>query len=133
MASKTVIDAVALRLGETWSEIPVRMPNIGGPAPRDGSAFIAVDFPVANSERVAVNQRLYREEGGFRIILNGGADTGIDQIMTWSDQLAALFRDQKFGGIETQVPSSPFVDDSNDDGNYFQASVVVPYTYNFTG
>jgi hypothetical protein len=29
------------------------------------------------------------------------------------------------------VPSSPFIDDRNESGMYFQAAIVVPYTFNF--
>ena len=48
-------------------------------------------------------------------------------------RLAALFRDRKFDGVETKVPSEPFTDEQSDQGNYFLASMIVPYTYNFDG
>ena len=34
--------------------------------------------------------------------------------------------------VETEAPTSPFYDDSNDVGGYFLATVVVPYHYQFS-
>jgi hypothetical protein len=92
-----------------------------------------VQFPVARTNKPPVGTRLYREEGGFRIVILAQNGAGLEDVLTWADGLAALFRDVKFDGVECQVPGSPFLDDSNDDGLYFKASIVCPYTYHFTG
>lgn len=130
MASLAVYTAVKERLGSSWNELAVRYPNDGqGETPADGSAYIAVQFPVANTDRMAVNQRLYREEGGIRLVVHAERGDGLDQVLGWTGALAALFSDQAFGGIKTQAAGSPFIDDDNELGNYFKAAVVIPYTF----
>lgn len=111
----------------------VVMPNSGGEAPSDASEFLLVQFPASSVVRLPINHRRYREEGGIRLVLNASNGGGPDAILTAADLLADFFRDRKFGGIETQVPSSPFFDDNNENGNYFRASIVVPYSYSFSG
>ena len=132
MAEKAVIDAVKARLGDTWSGLPVVIPGGAAETPSDASAYLLVQFPVSSTARISVNQRSYREEGGFRIVINesSGSDA-LNSLMLKAEQLVALFRDQKFGGIQTQVPSSPYIDDDNENGNYYSAAIVIPYTYNF--
>ena len=132
MARLAVVNAVKARLGATWNGLPVIAPNDAmSETPADGSAFIALEFPVSNTERLPVNQRRYQEEGGFRIVINGERGAGVDDILTLADQVAALFCDQSFDGVRTQAPTSPRIDDGNDEGNYFRVVVAVPYTFQF--
>ena len=131
MASKAVVDAVEGHIGATWNGLPVIGANTGGEA--DGQQFILVQYPVSNTDRPVVDRRFYREEGGFRIVLHAHRGNGASQALTWCDQLAELFRDRDLGnGVKTQVPGSPFIDDQNDQGNFFQCSLVVPYSYQFS-
>ena len=58
---------------------------------------------------------------------------GLPQGLIWADALAALFRTVKFDGVETFAPSPAAIDDSNDDGNWLELSVIVPYRYQFNG
>ncbi|WP_170149519.1 phage tail terminator-like protein [Rhodoplanes roseus] len=124
-----MIDAVLARLGETWDGISVVPPNITDEAPADASPYIAVQFPASNVERMPVTDRLYREEGGFRLVLHMARGAGHADVTTKADALAALFRDTAFAGVETFVPSTPYIDDES--GNYVRAAVVVPYRYQF--
>lgn len=130
MATKAVVDAVIARLAEQWTDCPV----LAGAyrTPGDASPFLAVQFPVAETRRMTVNQRLYREEGAFRIVVATDRDDGEDKPMEWADRLALIFRDRKFGGIETQVPGSITLDDDKEDGVYLRTSFAVPFTRNFT-
>jgi hypothetical protein len=132
MASKAVVDAVKTKLGSTFGGVPVLAINSGEETPASGDPFFVLQFPFSESSRVGLS-RIYREEGGFRIVINGTRGAGEEQILDWAEDLSDLFRDQKFDGVETQVPSAPFIDDNNEEGNYFVASIVVPYTYNYTG
>jgi hypothetical protein len=66
-------------------------------------------------------------------VLQTRIGTGEALALTWMADLATLFRNQSFAGVVTQVPSSPFIDDSNDRGLYFVTALVVPFTYNFSG
>jgi hypothetical protein len=131
MPSKAVVDAVTTYLSEVWTATAIIDPNSEAETPGDGSPFIAVQFPVARNSRPVVDRGLYREEGGFRIVINAERGKGAGQALIWADQLAVQFRDKKFGGVSCQVPSSPFIDDRNESGMYFKAAIVVPYTFNF--
>ena len=132
MADVQVTAAVEARLGETWDGIPVFGVNTKGEPPSDGAPFLMVQYPVVTDRRrMAVNAPIYREDGGFRLVLNETRGIGLHQGMERSKKLDDLFRDQKFAGVTCQVPSSPLIDDDNEDGNYFQLSMVVPYTFNF--
>lgn len=131
MASKAVIDAVAARMGVTWNGIVVIGPNETDRPPRDGAPFIMLQFPVSNTERLPVTRRLYREEGGFRVVLHTARGVGLADHLTQLDALAELFRDRRFDGLETRVPSAPYIDD--EDGNYVIGAIAVPYVHQFEG
>lgn len=148
MALKAVIDAFDARLAALWpsppnSEVVSGQPNptIYTPDkfedwPNDGGAFIALQFPVVSSERITTGSpgnNVFRETGGARFVINTMRGAGITDGLQWADALAALFRGKSFDGVQTQAPSSTFLDDSNDQGLYFQMSFVVPYTYDFYG
>jgi hypothetical protein len=136
VASKAVEDAVDAYLAAHWthsSVCPILMENNQGDAPDDGSSFLLVQFPISNVTRPTVNQRYYREEGGFRIVINVERGGGTAKIRQYGDELSDIFRDQKFSGVNTLVPSEPFTDDSSDQGNYFTGAMVVPFTFNFVG
>ncbi len=64
----------------------------------------------------------YREEGAVRFIVHAqrGAETATG--LTLADDLAALFRNKKFDGVQTFAPSSPIMDDRNEEGMYFSLS-----------
>ena len=131
MARKAVVDAVEARLTALWTECPVIGMNTVGEPPADGSDYLLVQYPVADDERIAVNQGLYRETGGIRFVLHMQRGFGIAAALARSEALTALFRDQSFGGVITQTPSSAFLDNSNEDGNYLVLSLVVPFTHNY--
>jgi hypothetical protein len=57
MAHKAVEDAVDAYLAAHWSTCPIFTENSEGSTPVDGSPFIIVQYPVANTERATVGQR----------------------------------------------------------------------------
>lgn len=132
MAKKAVVDAVEARLQERFSACPVFGINLQGETPEDGSTFVQVQYPVANTTTMDLAGTYYREEGAIRIIVNAqrGAETAAG--LTLADDLAALFRNKKFGGVQTFAPSSPVIDDRNEEGMYFALSFAVPYQFDFT-
>ena len=132
MARMEVITAVRARLAANWSAAPVYDNNSQGSTPEDASPFVILQFPLANTERWPVNQRYYVEEGAFRVVIHTQRGSGEDLALQWSDQIADIFRDQTFAGVECKVPSSPLLDDENDQGPYFATSLVVPYVYRYT-
>ncbi|WP_210482747.1 phage tail terminator-like protein [Microvirga antarctica] len=130
MARKAVIEAVTARLAAQWTSCPIIPTNRSGDRPRDGSPFLVVQFPVANTARLT-HSAYYREEGAFRIVIATERGEGMATPLAWADELAALFRSQRFDGVRCKTPGSPLIHDENDDGAYFVTSIVVPYFFDF--
>lgn len=129
MAKQAVVSAVEGLLNAEWSACPVEGVNLSkGDANDEGSDFLVVQYPVANNERLN-HSRTYREEGGVRLVINTQRGIGGQIAIQRGEQLAALFRERKFGGVEFKTPSSPLIHDDNDDGIYFRTSIVIPYHY----
>jgi hypothetical protein len=133
MAKKAVVEAVSARLAANWDEnlAAIYDANSQTSTPAGGEPFLVLQFPVADTERLPVNNRYYREEGAFRVVIHTEAGAGADKALEWGDQIAAIFRDQEFDGVVCLVPTSPLTHDDNEDGNYFVTSVVCPYRYDF--
>jgi hypothetical protein len=131
MASKAVVDAVQARLAAHWTACPIFKENEQGVTPDDGTPWLLLQFPVATTRNMTVGSRAYREEGGFRIVINIMRGTGSDLMFEWGDQIAAIFRDVKENGIEYLTPTSPFTDDQSDQGAFFTGSIVCEYSFNF--
>ncbi|QRE77347.1 phage tail terminator-like protein [Methylobacterium aquaticum] len=146
MAHKTVIDAVEGRLAERWSSpdavaarqaagLPA-LPFFGAntpenaEVPQDGSAYLEIQYPYSETVQATLG-RVYRESGGFAIFVNFERGGGAEKASILADQLATLFRDRRFGGIQTFSPSSPVIDDRNEEGLYYSLSIAVPYEYVF--
>lgn len=129
MAKKAVVDAVEALLEAEWTACPVEGVNLStGDVNPEGLAFIAVQYPVSNNERLN-HSRTYREEGGVRLVIMAPRGTGGEVAINTGEQLAALFRERKFRGVEFKTPSSPLIHDDNEEGIYFRTSIVVPYHY----
>lgn len=136
MPLKLVVDAVEGRLAAEWSKCPVFGINEQGQTPDDASSFIQVSYPVANGEQLTVGapgENIYRESGTFRLVVMAERGAGVVEGLAWADELAALFRGKEFGGVQTFAPSSPSIDDRNDEGNYFSLSVAVEYQADIFG
>lgn len=130
MASKLVVDAVEARLAANWTLCTVRGLNGSADTPADASAFLTVQYPVANEAHIGlgqVGQRTFRETGGIRLVLAMPRGRGVSLGLGWAEQLRALFRAQQFGGVNCLGANPAFLDDSNDDGGYFRLSIVVEY------
>ncbi|MER2268245.1 phage tail terminator-like protein [Methylobacterium oxalidis] len=136
MPLKLVADAVEARLASAWDRCPVFGINKQGETPKDGSPFVQMSYPVANGEQLTVGapgENIWRETGTFRLVLNSRRGRGIVEGLTWADELAALFRGKEFGGVQTFAPSSPVIDDRNEEGMYFVLSLSVPYQADIFG
>lgn len=136
MALKAVVDAVEFRLAANWILCPVIGANGQGETPDDGSAFLVVQYPVANASQTSIGSpgsNAFREEGAFRIVINVPRGDGLSTGLTWADTLAGLFRSKSFAGVVTFAPTSPAIDDRNDDGLYFVLSFAVPYQADLFG
>ncbi|WP_244472262.1 phage tail terminator-like protein [Methylobacterium sp. Leaf108] len=132
-----MITAVAARLANNWTRCPVRGPNeADGRTPAAGTAFLVHQYPISISNQISIGSpgaNVYREEGAIRLVLNVGRSKGAATASLWADELAALFRGRVFDGVRTYAPSSPAIDDRNDEGPYFTLSVTVPYEHDTLG
>ena len=130
MPAAAVYNAFYTRLREQWDEADAVIvePNTLN-APPDG-AFVMIQFPVANGLKPSLGRRFF-EDGGARIVLNIPVGVGLSSGLTMADELASIFREVYFSPVRTWEPSSPVINDTNDEGNWFELSVVVPYRYQF--
>lgn len=134
MASKPVVDAVEARLAANWTTTPIIGVNTLGEPPADGSAFLTVQYPVANESHIGmagVGNRTFREDGAFRLVLSVPRGVGRALGLTWCETLRSLFRVQQFSGVTARIPSPPVENDSNDKGKYWVLSFVVTYWFDF--
>jgi len=135
MAASVVVDAVESRLGDIWvasdgTRVPVFGINTTGQTPIDGSPFIEVQYPASNESQITVGtpgSQVFRESGGIRFVLNVQRGLGVEQGMTWVDELRSLFRGQQFGGINVWGVGSAILDNSNDSGMYWTLAFVALY------
>lgn len=132
MPSAAVEAAFKAKLTSDWTLGPV-LESASVDPPADANNFLVVQYPVVNGEKPVLSGR-YFEEGAARLVLNVRSGLSLDVVLPWADTLAGLFREYRPGsGFETFVPSAPIVNDANDDGNWFELSVIVPYRYQFDG
>lgn len=134
MASKSVVDAVKARLAANWTRAPVYGPNEPSQMPNDAGAFVSLMFPVSDEKQIALGQpgsRLYREEGGFRVILSAPIGSGMSPWLEWIDEIRAVFRGVVFDGVTTWEATPPAINSESDDGAYMLLSVAVPYQFDF--
>jgi hypothetical protein len=134
----TVAAAFQSRLETNWAEAAHIVVGVNGitEPPRDLNvlSFLVVQYPISDDAKFAL-ERHYIEEGVARLVLNirSGLDPAV--FLPWADELASLFRERKFGTsgdqVETFRPSGTIVNDANDDGNWFEIAVLVPYRYQF--
>lgn len=132
MPSAPVEAAFRTRLEENWTETVILGSNGVTEPPPDGAAFVLIHYPISDGSRPTLSKRRF-EEGAARIILNIPSGEGLPTWLPKADEISALFRGDKlkFDGVEVFEPSQPIVGDNNEDGNYFELAVIVPYRYQF--
>ncbi len=136
MPGKAVVDAVEARLAAGWNACPVFGLNQQAEPPADGSPFLRVDYPLANSEQISIGapgENVFREEGVFRVVIHQERGAGSATALIWSDQIAALFRGKTFDGVVTFAPEPSPLDDDNENGLYYTVAVAVPYQFDLLG
>jgi hypothetical protein len=133
MASAAVEELVESYLRDNWSGAPIFVENTEGETPSDGSPFLLLQYPMANTERVTLSDPCYSETGTVHISINVARGDGTATIRQFGAEIAALLRDKKLGQLTYGVPSEPFTDDTSDEGMYFRGSMYVPYVFYFRG
>lgn len=134
MAKQHVVATVKQVLTD-WSPVAGGKPVIvfpNGPEkpPPAPAPYCMVQFPVSDESRTT-HSRSYVEEGAVRVVILAARGNGTDWPLARGEEIAKLFRSRKVNGVEFLTPTSPLMNDDNDDGNYFRTSVIVPYTYHF--
>jgi len=131
MPSAVVEAAFQARLYEyTLGDPPVISAIVSGQPKNSDQAFIVLQYPVVNGSKPTIG-RHYFEEGAARLVLNVRRTAEMEDALALADNLASIFRDRKFHGIQTFTPSPSIVNDTSNDGNWFSLSVIVPYRYQF--
>ena len=131
MPSAAVEAAFQARYYEQTLNDPPLYPAILSGQPNNAlDAYVILQYPVVNGTKPVIG-RHYFEEGAARFVLNVRRSVEMDVALALADELAAMFRDYRFHGIETFTPSPPIVNDVSNDGNWFSLSVIVPYRYQF--
>lgn len=135
MALKQVNDDVTQRLYAMWTHqdiVPIVLYDTIREPPPGVQAFVVIHFPVSNGFRPTLG-RLFFEEGTIRLILNVMQGMGLDQVLTWTDELAAIFREQTFGRVECKESSGPVITNDLDDGQWVGYSIVIRYRHQYYG
>lgn len=127
MAKQAITDAVAARLAANWTTTPILKINEDMGTPADGLPWIRLQFPVSNDIQTVLG-RGYRASGAFRIVVATEVGEGLTNSMTRCEQIATIFRNQKFDGVQCLTPT---IGEGIDDGSYFIATVIVPFRYEY--
>lgn len=134
MPSAAVESVFRTRLASNWNPNNGVILGVNGVTepPSDGSAFVIIHYPIASNSRPTLTRRRY-EEGAARIIWNVPKGMMPEATLPVADAISALFRGDKLivDHVEFFEPSPPIINDDNDEGNYYELAVVVPYRYQF--
>ena len=130
MPAKAVADAVQARLAANWTATVIVDYDTNA-YPPDLDAFLVHQYPVVNGAKPVVN-RVFWEEGAIRFVLNVRRGIGLSQGLEWSDELAALFREVTFDGVQCFETSGPIIDDTIEEGDWISYAIIVRYRYEYT-
>lgn len=134
MPSAAVESVFRTRLAANWNTANGVIVGANGVSetPSDGSPFLLIHYPVSTADRPVLTRKRF-EEGAARIIYNVPKGMLLETSLPRADTIAALFRGDQLivNGVEFFEPSTPIVNDDNDEGNYYEIAVIVPYRYQF--
>lgn len=130
MTKKAVVDAVYARLAANWTQCPIVALNTMGNVPANAAAFLAVDFPIAESRIFSVDGKDFREEGVARIVVYTDHGSGRDAAYSYAETISALFRLVTADGVNYLAPT---IRDAVSDDLYFKLIVTIPYAFNYAG
>ncbi len=102
-------------------------------APSDGSPFLIIQYPIVQNIRPVLTRKRF-EEGAARIVYNAQVSSGLPGPLAKADAIAAAFRGDRLivSGVQMFEPSPPIINDDNEEGNYFEFAVIIPYRYQFS-
>ena len=133
-------DALNAAVSAAWPYTGITLPNERAEPPADGSAWLALSYPVLTETMMTVGApgaNLWRQEGGLRVALFVPIGSGIDSPgAPWDsriDDLRAALRGKVFGPVTTFEASPPITDNTNDMGAYYELSFVVVFQADVIG
>jgi Bacteriophage related domain of unknown function len=133
MASKAVKDAIEARVA-AWPNLascPLVQPNDDS-ATSPAQKFLEIEYPVSVEDRISLGSPgLFREHGVVRFVINVLTLDGIDQALTWVDELRDLFREYQAGTLTMQEASPAEFDAGNQVNARYQVPFVVPYQFDY--
>jgi hypothetical protein len=134
MPSAAVETVFRTRLAANWNTahgVIVGSNGVSEP-PSDGAPFVLIHYPIVSANRTALTRKR-QEEGAARIIWNVPKGWLPETTLPIADTISALFRGDKLivDRVEFLEPTPPIIDDDNDEGNYYELAVIVPYRYQF--
>lgn len=136
MARQAVCDAVEAHLASNWNKAAIFGENLEAQTPRDGSAYVLVQYPFVNSRQISVGapgNNLWRDDGAFRVVIHVPRGSGTIEGREWADEIAALFRGRDMPALRTWAPTAPVTDDRNAKAAYYVLSFSVPYSHDYYG
>lgn len=135
MASTQVSDAVDAYLTANFSTLPVRKMNENLEPPRDKSAFVQVQYPLALEDQKSIGApgtNWFREEGAIRLVIAVPVGSGLATARAVGDELRNLFRNKLISGVRTFEAQPVTFDDESDKGGYVLASVTISYEFDLS-
>lgn len=135
MASTQVSDAVDAYLTANFSTLPVRKMNENLEPPRDKSAFVQVQYPLALEDQKSIGApgtNWFREEGAIRLVIAVPVGSGLTTARAVGDELRSLFRNKLISGVRTFEAQPVTFDDESDKGGYVLASVTISYEFDLS-
>lgn len=128
-----VTQAFMDRLAEQWTSTTVIGLNGVSEPPADGASFVVFKHEKVGALKPSVTTRRFFQDGEAELCLYVPSGTGLTTGLSLATSLASLFRYRDFGGVETFAPHGPLIGDYNDEGNWLELSVLVPYRYQYEG
>lgn len=126
MALLRVVQAIENRLRANFDRCPIIVENdVAELNPGEGPTLI-VQFPWSTSDLYAIGGTCI-EEGAARFVLIIPRGIGTHEGRQWLDEIADVFRNERFDDIRTIAPTSPRSDDRSDLPGGFRLIMMVPY------
>ena len=118
--------AIEARLQTNWTTTPISWDNVPYD-PNPAQAFIRCMIDEVDSQQVSMaTTPCHRVTGLIHVMVLVPTNTGTNTARGYADSLAAIFRNADFSGVKCLSPRIRRVGDL---GEYYQLSVLTPFTY----
>lgn len=132
MASSSAAAAIKARLKAGWTATKIYAPNEIADLPDVPVPLVVLEFPGGVGDQITVGvpgANLFRETEVFMLHVLVPTLRGDETARAYAAQLAALFRDRQFDGVNCLAPFPPSDGSDRAKGNYWGVSFAVPYYF----